>query len=62
MSSLAKAGWKFLFGGQGLSLRTGRYFGESILVGAVTGVVVVGFRYLIGLAKDYIMEDLGHHR
>lgn len=62
MSKVAKAWWKFMFGGQGLSLRTGRYFGESILVGAVTGVVVVGFRYLIGLAKDYVMEDLGHHR
>ena len=61
MSHIARSWWKFMFGGQGLSVRTGRYFGESVLTGAVVGVVTVGFRYLIDFAKRWVMEDLGHH-
>lgn len=62
MRRIAKAWWKFMFGGQGLSVSTGRYFGESVLVGAVVGMVVVGFRYAIDFAKHYVMEGLGHHQ
>ena len=36
--------WKFFLGGEGMSFRTGRYFGEAMLVGAVTGFVVVADR------------------
>lgn len=53
---------KFFLAGKGLSFRTGKYFGESIVVGAATGFVVVGFRYLIGFGKTYLMEGLGHHQ
>lgn len=38
---------KFLSAGSGLSFRTGKYFGEALLVGLFTGFVVVAFRYLI---------------
>ena len=53
---------KFFLAGKGLSFRTGKYFGESIVVGAATGFVVVGFRYLIGFGQTYLMEGLGHHQ
>ena len=52
---------KFFLAGKGLSFRTGRYFGESMLVGAATGLVVVGFRYLINLGTVWITEGIGHH-
>ena len=54
--------WTFLVAGKGLSFRTGRYFGESMLVGLAVGFVVVGFRYMIAFGKTWIMEGLGHHR
>lgn len=41
---------KFLSAGRGISFRTGKYFGEALLVGLITGFVVVAFRYLIGCA------------
>ena len=44
---LSKTSWKLLLAGEGISFRMGRYFGESFLVGALTGVVVVGFRYMM---------------
>ena len=47
MKRLTRNTWKFFFGGEGLSFVTGRYALESILVGAVTGLVVVAFKYLI---------------
>ena len=52
---------KFFLAGKGLSFRTGRYFVESMLVGLVTGFVVVGFRYLIRLGGEWITEGIGHH-
>lgn len=48
--------------GPGISFRTGRYFGESMLVGAFVGFVVVGFRYMIDLGREWITEYLGHHQ
>ena len=53
--------WKFFFAGKGLSFRTGQSFGESMLVGAVTGLVVVAFRYMIDLGRRFILEGLGGH-
>lgn len=58
---LRLSSWKFFLGGRGLSLRTGKYFGESILVGLVTGFAVVGFRYLIRLGDAILLEGIGHH-
>lgn len=44
---LSKTSWKLLLAGEGMSFSTGRHFGESILVGALTGIVVVCFRYMM---------------
>ncbi len=44
---------KFLFAGKGMSVRTGRFLGESMLVGAFTGLVVVFFKYLIDFAHHW---------
>ena len=52
---------KFFLAGKGLSFRTGKYFGESMLVGVATGFVVVGFRYLIQFGAEWITEGVGHH-
>lgn len=48
--SARKTGRKFLFAGKGMSVRTGRFLGESMLVGAVTGLVVAAFKSLIDFA------------
>ena len=45
---------KFLFAGRGLSFRTGKYFGQALLVGALAGFVVVGFRFLIDLGYEWL--------
>lgn len=50
---VSKGGRKFLFAGKGMSVRTGRFLGESMLVGAVTGLAVVAFKYLIDFAHHY---------
>ena len=39
---------KFFLAGKGLSFRTGKYFGQALLVGIIAGFVVVGFRMMIG--------------
>ena len=52
-TKVSKRGRKFLFAGKGLSVRTGRFFGESMLVGAVTGLVVVVFKHMIDFAHYY---------
>ena len=59
---LSKKSWKFFMAGDGISMRMSRYFGESLLVGLVTGFVVVGFRYMIGWGYTWITEGLGHHQ
>ena len=52
---------KFLSAGRGISFRTGKYFGEALLVGLVTGFVVVAFRYLIDWATALgVGSDLLH--
>ena len=53
---LSKKSWKFLLAGDGMSIRTGRYFGESMLVGLMTGVVVVLFHYMIHYVTAWIAE------
>ena len=61
VKELSIKSWKFFLGGKGLSFRTGKYFGESMLVGLVTGFVVVGFRYMLYYGRVWILEGLGHH-
>ena len=50
LKKAARKSRKFLLAGRGMSVRTGRYFGESMLVGAVTGLAVVVFKYMIDFA------------
>lgn len=57
---VSKRGRKFLFAGKGMSVRTGRFLGESMLVGAVTGLVVVVFKYMIDFAHRYFAEIESH--
>lgn len=58
---LTKSSRKFLVAGSGLSVQTGRYFGESILVGTVTGFTVVAFHWMAVFAQRNVMERIGHH-
>ena len=44
---LSRASWKFFFSGSGMSFRTGRYFLEAALLGAITGAVTAAFEWMI---------------
>ncbi|MBR0196659.1 MAG: chloride channel protein [Kiritimatiellae bacterium] len=50
---------KFLFSGKGLSVKTGRYVSESIVVGAFTGFIVVAFRAALDFTRRWILEGIG---
>ena len=52
---------KFLSAGRGISFRTGKYFGEALLVGLLTGFVVVAFRFLIGYATTLGVGNAALH-
>lgn len=56
----ARSWLKFIAGGKGLSMRTGRFFSESMLVGAATGFVVVAFRKMIDFGDKFFIEGIGH--
>lgn len=56
---LSMKSWKFFLAGDGISVRTGRFFMEAILVGLMVGFVVVGFRYMIELGYAWIFLKLG---
>ena len=56
---LSNSGLRFFLAGRGLSLRTGKYFFQALLVGAFAGLVVVAFRYMIGLGDEWIFRRLG---
>ena len=45
---------RYFLSGKGISFRTGKYFGQAVLVGIFAGLVVVGFRYLIDLGSEWI--------
>ena len=51
--------WRHFLAGKGLSFRTGLYFGESMLVGVATGLVVVAFRFMIDLGDRFIFHGIG---
>ena len=53
--------FKFFLAGHGMSGRTGKYFFLAALVGILVGCVTVAFYGMIHLAKEYVMEGLGHH-
>ena len=48
---------KYFLSGQGISFRTGKYFGQAVLVGIFAGFVVVGFRFLIDLGYEWIFNS-----
>jgi len=50
---------RFFLAGRGLSFRTGKYIGQALLVGALAGGVVVGFRYLIELGNRWLFDGCG---
>ena len=56
---LSISGFRFFLAGRGLSVRTGKYFVQALLVGALAGLVVVAFRYMITLGFDWIFCRLG---
>ena len=58
---LSISSWKFFLAGDGMSVRTGKYFIESAIVGAITGFVVVAFRWLIDFTGQAVMEGLCRH-
>ena len=47
LEELSKGSFKFFLSGKGMSFRTGRYFLESALLGAVTGLVTAAFEWMI---------------
>ena len=51
---------RYFLAGQGISFRTGKYFGQAVLVGIFAGFVVVGFRYLIDLGFEWIFNSAEH--
>ena len=57
--SIFLASRKFFLAGKGLSFRTGKYFGQAVLVGVFAGFVVVAFRFLIELGFTWIFCRLG---
>ena len=59
---LSISSFRFFLAGKGLSFHTtGKYLGEALLVGIVTGLVVVAFRWMIGLGFDCLLKGAGHH-
>ena len=59
---LSISSFRFFLAGKGLSFHTtGKYLGEAMLVGIVTGLVVVVFRWLIGIGFDGLLKGIGHH-
>ena len=50
---LSISSFRFFLAGKGLSFHTtGKYLGEALLVGAATGIVVVLFRWMIGMGFE----------
>lgn len=43
---------KFFLSGRGMSVRTGRYLGEAVVVGAMTGLAVAAFKLAIDYAAN----------
>ena len=59
---LSISSFRFFLAGKGLSFHTtGKYLGEALLVGIVTGLVVVAFRWMINLGFRCLLRGLGHH-
>lgn len=44
---LSISSWKFFLSGNGMTIRTGRYFGRAALLGAIVGLTTVAFERMI---------------
>ena len=45
--------WKFFLSGNGMTIRTGRYFGRAAVLGAMVGLVTVAFMRLIEFSHEF---------
>ena len=45
--------WKFFLSGNGMTIRTGRYFGRAAALGAMVGLVTVAFERLIDFGHEF---------
>lgn len=52
LKRVSQKGRKFLLAGRGMSFRTGKYFSESMLIGAATGLAVFAFKWMIDFADS----------
>lgn len=61
---LSISSWKFFLSGNGMTIRTGRYFGRAALLGAIVGLLTVAFERLIEFGDAFFgVERLaGSHR
>ena len=46
--------WKFFLSGNGMTIRTGRYFGRAAALGAIVGLVTVAFHRMIEFGNGFI--------
>ena len=49
--------WKFFLSGNGMTIRTGRYFGRAAALGAIVGLVTVAFHRMIEFGHGIIGID-----
>lgn len=62
LERISISSFRLFVAGKGFSFRTtGKYLGEALLVGVVTGLVVVAFRWMISLGSEYLLEGIGGH-
>ena len=54
LNKLAINIWKFFLSGNGMTIRTGRYFGRAAALGAMVGLVTVAFLRLIEFGHEFI--------
>jgi len=53
---LSISSFRFFLAGKGLSFQTGKYFSQALLVGVLSGLVVVAFRFLIDLGFAWVLD------
>ena len=62
LERLSISSFRFFLAGKGLSFRTtGKYLGESMLVGIVVGLAAAAFRWMIGCGRTLLLDGIGRH-
>lgn len=61
---LSISSWKFFLSGNGMTIRTGRYFGRAAVLGAIVGLLTVAFERMIEFGDAFFGVDrlAGSHR